>query len=44
MIEHTFRAPQKLPPRPISALFAGVTLAPWAILLALVRLLNLIVL
>jgi oligosaccharyltransferase complex subunit delta (ribophorin II) len=44
MIEHTFRAPQKLPPRPISALFAGVTLAPWAVLLALVRLLNLIVL
>jgi len=35
MIEHTFRAPQKLPPRPISALFAGVTLAPWAVLLAL---------
>jgi len=34
-IVHTFRAPQKVPPRPISALFAGVTLAPWAVLLAL---------
>ncbi|KAJ7786113.1 oligosaccharyl transferase delta subunit [Mycena metata] len=34
-IEHTFRAPQKLPPRPISALFAGLTLAPWAILIGL---------
>ncbi|KAJ7107621.1 oligosaccharyl transferase delta subunit [Mycena crocata] len=34
-IEHTFRAPQKLPPRPISALFAGLTLAPWVVLLAL---------
>lgn len=35
-IVHTFRAPQKLPPRPVSALFAGVALAPWAVLLALV--------
>ncbi|KAJ7102123.1 oligosaccharyl transferase delta subunit [Mycena belliarum] len=35
MIEHTFRAPNKLPPRPISALFAGLTLAPWVVLLAL---------
>ncbi|KAJ6604463.1 oligosaccharyl transferase delta subunit [Mycena vulgaris] len=34
-IEHTFRAPNKLPPRPISALFAGLTLAPWAVLLTL---------
>ncbi|KAJ7900145.1 oligosaccharyl transferase delta subunit [Mycena olivaceomarginata] len=34
-IVHTFRAPQKLPPRPVSALFAGVALAPWAVLLAL---------
>jgi len=35
MIEHTFRAPNKLPPRPISAVFAGLTLAPWVVLLSL---------
>ncbi|KAJ7275232.1 oligosaccharyl transferase delta subunit [Mycena haematopus] len=34
-IVHTFRAPQKVPPRAISALFAGVAIAPWAVLLAL---------
>ncbi|KAJ6519633.1 oligosaccharyl transferase delta subunit [Mycena sanguinolenta] len=34
-IVHTFRAPQKVPPRPVSALFAGVALAPWAVLIAL---------
>ncbi|KAJ7431835.1 oligosaccharyl transferase delta subunit [Mycena galericulata] len=34
-IQHTFRAPQKLPPRPISALFATLTLAPWAVLIGL---------
>ncbi|KAF7339811.1 Dolichyl-diphosphooligosaccharide--protein glycosyltransferase subunit 2 [Mycena venus] len=34
-IVHTFRAPQKVPPRTISALFAGVALSPWAVLLAL---------
>ncbi|KAJ7706382.1 oligosaccharyl transferase delta subunit [Mycena rosella] len=35
MIEHTFRAPNKQPPRPISALFAALTFAPWAVLIAL---------
>ena len=35
-ILHTFRPDHKLPPRPISAAFAGIVLAPWAILLALV--------
>jgi len=34
-IVHTFRAPQKVPPPPVSALFAGAALAPWAVLLAL---------
>ncbi|KAJ7783579.1 Dolichyl-diphosphooligosaccharide--protein glycosyltransferase subunit Swp1 [Mycena maculata] len=34
-IHHTFRAPQKVPPRPISALFAALTLSPWAVLIAL---------
>ncbi|KAJ7492808.1 oligosaccharyl transferase delta subunit, partial [Mycena latifolia] len=35
VIEHTFRAPNKLPPRPVSALFSALTLAPWIVLLAL---------
>jgi len=34
-IHHTFRAPQKVPPRAISALFASLTLAPWAVLIGL---------
>ncbi|KAF7310745.1 Dolichyl-diphosphooligosaccharide--protein glycosyltransferase subunit 2 [Mycena chlorophos] len=34
-IHHTFRAPPKTPPRPISAIFAALTLAPWLVLLAL---------
>ncbi|KAJ7169692.1 oligosaccharyl transferase delta subunit [Mycena filopes] len=34
-IEHTFRAEQKVPPRPISALFSGLALAPWAVLIGL---------
>ncbi|GLB42362.1 putative oligosaccharyltransferase subunit Ribophorin II [Lyophyllum shimeji] len=34
-IHHTFRPEQKLPPRPISALFCAVVLAPWAVLLGL---------
>ncbi|KAF7339633.1 Dolichyl-diphosphooligosaccharide--protein glycosyltransferase subunit 2 [Mycena sanguinolenta] len=37
-IVHTFRSPQKVPPRPVSALFAGVALAPWAVLIALASL------
>ncbi|KAG6896908.1 hypothetical protein C0992_005310 [Termitomyces sp. T32_za158] len=35
-IRHTFRPDQKMPPRPISAIFSAVVAAPWAILLALV--------
>lgn len=35
-IVHTFRAEQKLPPRPISATFAALVLAPWVVLLGLV--------
>ncbi|KAG8992073.1 hypothetical protein FRB94_013383 [Tulasnella sp. JGI-2019a] len=31
-IFHTFRPDQKLPPKPISFLFAGLTLAPWLLL------------
>jgi len=38
-IVHTFRPDPKLPPRPISAFFAGLVLAPWAVLFVLVRLL-----
>ncbi|KAJ6509340.1 oligosaccharyl transferase delta subunit [Mycena vitilis] len=34
-IVHTFRIPQKVPPLPISALFTGLAVAPWAILLGL---------
>jgi oligosaccharyltransferase complex subunit delta (ribophorin II) len=36
-LAHTFRPDQKLPPRPISALFAALVLAPWAVLFVLVR-------
>jgi len=34
-IQHTFRPDQKLPPKPISFVFAGLTLAPWALLVGL---------
>ncbi|TFK73474.1 oligosaccharyl transferase delta subunit [Pluteus cervinus] len=34
-IHHTFRPDQKLPPRPISAVFTAVVLAPWVVLLGL---------
>ncbi|PFH48015.1 hypothetical protein AMATHDRAFT_76926 [Amanita thiersii Skay4041] len=34
-INHTFRAEQKLPPRPISAVFALFVVAPWVFLLGL---------
>ncbi|PPQ89230.1 hypothetical protein CVT25_001309 [Psilocybe cyanescens] len=34
-IKHTFRAENKLPPKFISAVAAGVVLAPWAVLLGL---------
>ncbi|KAI0277915.1 Oligosaccharyltransferase subunit Ribophorin II-domain-containing protein [Russula aff. rugulosa BPL654] len=34
-LAHTFRPDQKLPPRPISALFAALVLAPWAVLFVL---------
>ncbi|KAJ7225710.1 oligosaccharyl transferase delta subunit, partial [Mycena pura] len=34
-IQHTFRRTQKIPPRPISAIFAALTLAPWVVLLTL---------
>ena len=36
-IKHTFRPDQKLPPRPISAIFAVLVLSPWVVLLSLVR-------
>lgn len=36
-IAHTFRPEPKLPPSPISALFAALVLAPWAVLFVLVR-------
>jgi len=36
-IVHTFHPDPKLPPRPISALFAALVLAPWAVLFVLVR-------
>lgn len=36
-IEHTFRPDQKLPLRPISAVFAVLVLSPWVVLLGLVR-------
>jgi len=34
-IKHTFRPEQKLPPKIISAVFAGIVVSPWVILLAL---------
>ncbi len=34
---HTFRPEPKLPPRPFSALFTALVLAPWAVLFVLVR-------
>jgi len=34
-IKHTFRPENKLPPRFISAVFSGVVLAPWVVLLGL---------
>jgi hypothetical protein len=36
-IAHTFRPEQVLPPKYISAVFAGAVLTPWVVLLALVR-------
>ena len=36
-IKHTFRPDHQTPPRPISAVFAVVVLAPWVVLLSLVR-------
>jgi hypothetical protein len=39
-IMHTFRADQKLPPRPVSALFTAISLAPWAALFVLVRVVS----
>ena len=36
IIEHTFRADPKQPPKAISAVAAGLVLAPWAVLLGLV--------
>jgi oligosaccharyltransferase complex subunit delta (ribophorin II) len=36
-IEHTFRPDQKSPPGFISAVFAGIVVSPWVLLLALVR-------
>ncbi|KII87573.1 hypothetical protein PLICRDRAFT_112010 [Plicaturopsis crispa FD-325 SS-3] len=33
-IKHTFNPPQKLPPKVISAVFAGLVIAPWVPLLA----------
>lgn len=35
-IEHTFRAAEKLPPRPVSAFFAAIVVAPWVVLAGLV--------
>lgn len=37
-IQHTFRPEQRLPPKPVSALFAALALAPWVVLLGLVSL------
>lgn len=36
-IKHTFRPDQKLPPKFVSAVFSGLVIAPWALLLGLVR-------
>ena len=35
-IFHTFRPEQKVPPKFVSLVFGGLTLAPWAVLLGLV--------
>ena len=35
-ISHTFRPEQKVPPKFISAVFSGLALAPWLVLLGLV--------
>ena len=35
-IKHTFRPDQKLPPRPVSAIFTVLVLFPWVVLLRLV--------
>lgn len=37
VIQHTFRPDQKLPPTTISAAFSALVLAPWVVLLGLVR-------
>ncbi|KAF8995584.1 oligosaccharyl transferase delta subunit [Cyathus striatus] len=34
-IQHTFRPEQKLPPRPVSALFSLMVIAPWVVLVGL---------
>ncbi|KXN84059.1 Dolichyl-diphosphooligosaccharide--protein glycosyltransferase subunit 2 [Leucoagaricus sp. SymC.cos] len=34
-IQHTFRPEQKLPPKIVSAVFSGLVIAPWALLLGL---------
>jgi oligosaccharyltransferase complex subunit delta (ribophorin II) len=36
-LAHTFNPEQKLPPRFVSAFFAALVLAPWAVLFVLVR-------
>lgn len=36
-IKHTFRSDQKLPPKIVSAVFSGLVVAPWFLLLGLVR-------
>jgi oligosaccharyltransferase complex subunit delta (ribophorin II) len=36
-IEHAFRPAQKVPPAFVSAVFVGVVLSPWFVLLGLVR-------
>jgi hypothetical protein len=42
-IHHTFQPDQKLPPRPISAIFSLVVLTPWLVLLGLVRVVALLI-
>lgn len=36
-LAHTFHPDPKLPPRPVSALFSALVLAPWVVLFVLVR-------
>lgn len=38
LLHHTFREEQRMPNKAISTAFVGIALAPWAVLLALVRL------